>query len=138
MHWSDIPWNPAPRLLRQFAGLWILFFVGLAGYQAFWGGHPSLTLPLLVLALTVGPLGLVRPSTIRYLFVGWMLLAFPIGWTVSHLMLGFLFYGIFTPVALGFKLAGRDVLHRRPAPDRATYWTPKPAIVDMRSYFRQF
>ena len=36
-----------------------------------------------------------------------MIVAFPIGWAVSHIMLAALFYGLFTPVALVFRTIGR-------------------------------
>lgn len=137
MHWSDIPWHPSKRLLRQFAGLWLIFFAGLACHEAFWRDRPILALVFAVLAAIFGPLGLIRPKAIRWLFVGWMVLAFPIGWTVSHLLLAILFYGVFTPVALCFRLMGRDVLCRQSRPGQGTYWTPKASVTDLRGYFRQ-
>jgi hypothetical protein len=63
---------------------------------------------------------------------------FPIGWTGSRLLLACLYYGIFTPVGLIFKLIGRDALARRSRPGQLTYWESKPMSADMRSYLRQF
>jgi hypothetical protein len=137
MRWSDIPFTPSTRTLRQFAGLWIVFFAGFAAWQ--WFRHERL-IPALVflgLALTIGPLGLWKPGAIRPIFVGWMCLAFPIGWVVSHVTLACVFYGIFAPIGLLFRLIGRDALCLRRQPDRETYWTPKPAPGGVRSYFRQ-
>ncbi len=91
-----------------------------------------------MLALTFGPLGLFWPGALRPIFVGWMVLAFPIGWTVSLLVLALIFYGLFTPMALVFRLMGRDALDRLREPDRPSYWQPKPAPADLRRYFRQF
>ena len=52
----------------------------------------------------------------RLIYVGWMVLAFPIGWTVSQVMLALMFFGLFTPIGLVFRLIGRDPLQRtRPA-----------------------
>lgn len=137
MHWSDIPLNPPKRMLRQFAGLWLVFFAGLACHEAFLRDRLILAIGFAVLSATVGPLGLIWPKAIRWLFVGWMVLAFPIGWTISHLMLACLFYGLFTPIACCFKLIGRDVLCRQPRPGQESYWTPKAAATDVRGYFRQ-
>ena len=39
-----------------------------------------------------------------------MVLAFPIGWTVSQVILAVMFYGLFTPIGLVFRLIGRDPL----------------------------
>ena len=38
MQWSDIQFNPPRKVLRQFAGLWIAFFGGLALWQWLWCG----------------------------------------------------------------------------------------------------
>ena len=45
-------------------------------------------------------------------------------------------YGIFTPMALVFRLIGRDALARRRV-NAQTYWAPKAAPTDVKSYFRQ-
>ena len=34
MQWSDIPFHPDRKTLRQFAGLWLVFFGGMALWQA--------------------------------------------------------------------------------------------------------
>jgi hypothetical protein len=138
MQWSDIPFSPEPRTLRQFAGLWLAFFGGLAAWQGLMRGRPGLAAALAVLAVVVGGLGLARPALVRPIFVGWMVLAFPIGWTVSLLLLGLVYYGLFLPIGLAFRLAGRDALALRPRPGATTYWTPHAAPADVRRYFRQF
>jgi hypothetical protein len=138
MRWSDIPFSPEPRTLRQFAGLWLAFFGGLAAWQGLMRGRPGLAAALAVLAVVVGGLGLMRPALVRPIFVGWMVLAFPIGWTVSLLLLGLVYYGLFLPIGLAFRLAGRDALALRPRPGATTYWAPHAAPADVRRYFRQF
>jgi hypothetical protein len=125
-------------MLRQFAGLWLAFFGGLAAWQGLMRGRTGVALALAALAAVIGGIGLARPALIRPIFVGWMVLAFPIGWTVSLLMLGLVYYGLFLPIGLIFRLAGRDALRLRPRPGVATYWTPRPAPADVRRYFRQF
>lgn len=136
MQWSDIAFAPPARMLRQFAGLWILFFGGLACWQGIVSGNTTLAWVFAVLAVSIGPLGLWKPQAVRPIFVTWMVLAFPVGWVVSRLTLACLFYGLFTPISLLFKLTGRDVLARSPRPGQATYWAPKTMSSDLRSYFR--
>ena len=87
MQWSDIQFRPPAKTLRQFAGLWLVCFSGLAAWEGFVRGHANLAVALATLALTIGPLGLAWPRFIRPVFVAWMVLAFPIGWTVSQLIL---------------------------------------------------
>ncbi len=138
MTWSDLPLRPSDRALRQFAGLCLAVFGGMAAWQYFVRHNPVAAAILAGLALAVGPLGLARPRAVRPVFVAWMVVAFPIGWAVSTALLAALFYGVFTPLGLLFRLAGRDPLRLRPQPAAATYWTPKPAAADVRRYFQQF
>src|SRR5262249_5099501 len=54
MQWSDISFSPAPRTLRQFAGLWLLFFLGWACLM-WWGrGNGGVALLLAGIAVLVG------------------------------------------------------------------------------------
>jgi hypothetical protein len=138
MRFSDIDFTPPRRKLRQFAALWIVFFAALAAWQAW--GHERWTLAAVlgILAVTVGPVGLARPEWLRPIFVGWMVLVFPIGWLVSHVVLAVMFYGLFTPLGLLFRLTGRDALGLRCQKDSTTYWQAKPQATNLRRYFRQF
>ncbi|HEV3203705.1 MAG TPA: SxtJ family membrane protein [Gemmataceae bacterium] len=138
MRWTDISFQPASRTLRQFAGLWLLFFGGWAGWLGLVKGQETWGIALGAIALGIGIVGLVTPQKIRLVFVAWMVLAFPIGWTVTHILLALTFYGIFMPMGFVFKWMGRDLLQRRKRSHTETYWTPKPAAKDARAYFRQF
>jgi hypothetical protein len=138
MRWSDIQFDPPRKVLRQFAGLWLLFFGGLALWELLWRERPGSAGILALVAVVIGPLGLVRPQWIRVIYVGWMIAAFPIGWTVSQFILLIMFFGLFTPIGVTFRLLGRDALHRARRPRLETYWEPKPVPTDLRRYFKQF
>jgi hypothetical protein len=127
-----------PRMLRQFAGLWLAFFTALACWQWFGRDRVVLALACVALALVVGPLGLARPLAIRPLFSGLLWATRPIGWVVSHVNMAAVYYGLFTPMAFVFRLIGRDALTLRPQPRQESYWTVKPMSTDLRGYFRQF
>jgi uncharacterized membrane protein len=138
MQWSDISFAPPTRTLRQFAGLW-LCFLGLAAVIQGVIRHNLMLMAVFgTLAVTVGVAGLVKPSIIRPVFVGSMILAFPIGWTVNKIVLGCMFYGIFTPLAVLFRIIGRDTLSRRRRPTADTYWSAKGQPAQASSYFRPF
>jgi hypothetical protein len=137
MRWSDIPLKPPAATLRWFATFAALFLDGLAGWQFLAHDGRLLPLVLLVAAMVVALLGWLCPVVLRPVFVGWMVLVFPVGWLVSHLVLAFLFYGIFTPLGLFFRLVGRDILSRRFPSNQESYWVDKPAAEDVRRYFRQ-
>lgn len=138
MRWSDIPLQPTSKTLRQFAAAWLVFFLTIGTHQYLVRSQQRLGLIVGALAVVVGGLGLVKPAAVRWLFVGWMMLAFPIGWLVSQLLLVLMFYGVITPVAVFFRLRGRDLLSRKPTPSRPSFWIPKDTPQDARSYFRQY
>jgi hypothetical protein len=138
MKWTDIPLKPTPKMLRQFAAAALVFFLVIGARQYFVCGQHKIGVALGVLAVVIGVPGLIKPAAVRWLFVGWMVLAFPIGWLVSQIVLLLMYYLMFTPVAVLFRLRGRDPLCRRPAPGRSSYWTPKQTPQDVRSYFRQY
>ena len=136
MQWSDVTAPPPPKMLRQFAGLWLVVFVGLAAWRAWHGNTGAWTVGLGAAGLIVGLLGLVQPMAVRWVFTGWMIAAFPIGWTVSRIVLAAMFYLIFTPVGVVFRWMGRDPLHLRRG-DGRSYWSAKPAPSEPDTYFRQ-
>ncbi len=137
MRFSEINFHPDRRMLRQFAALCFVFIGGIGLYQGLVRERATLGLILGALAVVVGPLGLIWPAAIRPLFVAWTVAAFPIGWLVSHLVLGLIYFGVFTPVSLLFRLIGRDALTRRQPPPGSTFLVPKPMPTDPSSYLRQ-
>jgi len=136
MTWKEIPRNPSSRTLRQFAAAWLVF-IGILAAQQYRHHHQTAGIIFCALAIVGGIAGLIKPSALRWIFVGWMMLAFPIGWAVSQIMLLVMYYAILTPVALLFRVGGRDLLLRKPQRNRSTYWLPKQTPRDVRSYFRQ-
>src|SRR5687767_3364665 len=127
------PGSTSRRNLRQFAAACLVFLLAAGAHQWFARGNQKTGVILATVALMVGVLGLIKPAAIRWLYVAAMALTFPIGWVISRLMVLLMFYGIITPVALFFKLRGRDLLCRKASPDRASFWTPKSTPQDVRS-----
>jgi hypothetical protein len=138
MKWSDLPLHPTARVLRQFAAAWLVFFLCAGAHQWLGRARPQAGLVLAVLALLVGVLGLVRPTAVRWLFLAATVAAFPIGWVLSQVMLVLMFYGVITPVALIFRVIGRDALHRRCPPAEVSLWVSKPSPSDVSRYFKQY
>lgn len=136
MRFSDIDRTPSRRTLRQFAALWIVFFGGMAAWKAA-AGSTKLGYTLAALALTVGGIGLASPRTVRSIYIGWMILAFPVGWLISRVVLCAVYFVVFLPIGVWFRLIGRDPLAlKRPAGE--TYWTEKPSAEDASRYFLQY
>lgn len=135
MNWSDVPTRPSHRLLRQFGALLTLAAAALAA----WRFDSSMDWrPMAILAAAAALVTAVRPTALRWPFVAWMVLAFPIGWLVGRVLLVIVFYGLFVPIGLTMRALGRDPLQRR-AMSRATYWEARqPRPRDPSGYFRQY
>jgi hypothetical protein len=150
MTFGDINLHPDEKELRTFALLWLVGF-GVLGLVVAWraeafgaavpiGWHAPWRAPLALWALAgVGcVVGLAAPAALRPVYVTWMVAAFPIGWTISFVLLAFVYYVLFTAVGLVFRLIGRDVLGRSFDRKATSYWVRRPAPSDIERYFRQF
>lgn len=74
----------------------------------------------------------------RSLYRAWMLAVLPIGWTLSHLLLGVVFFGVITPIGLAMRALGRDPMQRERQHEAESYWLPRAAAGSPRQYLRQF
>jgi hypothetical protein len=138
MQWSDIPRHPTIRTLRQFGALCLLCFGGLAYRGTTSEQSVTLVTAFAFVALAGGLLAAFRPQLLRPVFVSWMMLAFPIGWSVSRVFLAVLYYGVLTPLAVAFRWLGRDTLGLRRDTDQESYWQVKPVVNDLSAYLRQY
>ena len=134
---DDTPASASDRTVRQFAALCGLA-LGAAAVRAVWfRGASGRGEVLAALAILITLVGLASPRTLRPWFVAALKLTMPVGAVVSLALLGVMYYGIFTPLAWLFRLAGRDALQRRRQPGARSYWVAKETAADVRSYFRQ-
>ena len=131
--------NPSRRELNLFGFIWMGFFLVVAG--GLWLKlHASLvTVALAALAVAVPVFGWAVPAFMRVVYVGLSYVAWPIGFVVSHVLLGAVYYLLVTPIGLIMRAAGYDPMHRRFDPEAPSYWIERDGGErDPRSYFRQF
>jgi hypothetical protein len=130
--------NPSPETLRQFALIVLPTFVALFGALLWWR---SGSLSNAAIAWGIGALtalaAIVSREVARQLFVGLQVITYPIGLVVSTVVLAFLFYAVFTPLALVMRLAGRDALRLRKR-DAASHWVAYEQKDDPADAFRQY
>lgn len=144
MKMVEMNWKPSDTQLRQFA--WIsLVGLPLIGWLLMGRPWPSVWSPgqtrvlgsLLLAGVAMSGISMVWPQAIKPVFVAMSLIALPIGMVVSELIFVFLYFGLFTPVALWFRVIGRDALQRKLDRNAATYWQPKAQPANVNRYFRQ-
>jgi hypothetical protein len=81
---------------------------------------------------------LVHPRANRPIYVGLSVLTYPIGFVLSYLIMGTLFFGIIAPVGILFKVIGRDPMGRRYEAETESYWSDARPARRKERYFRQF
>jgi hypothetical protein len=135
----EVNWNPSRRELRQFAGIWLPAFLLVVGAVLFFRlDWRTAGVSLWSAAAVICAAGWVMPQAFRPVYVAWMAAALPIGWTISHLMMGFVYFVVMTPIGISMRLAGRDPMSRAFDTAVTSYWTPRSAAVSKVRYLRQF
>jgi hypothetical protein len=80
----------------------------------------------------------ISTDIIKPIYVVFVVVTFPIGWVISHLLMGIFYFGIITPVALFFKIIKRDPLCRKADKDAGSYWIKCKNNRSTKDYFNQF
>ena len=67
----------------------------------------------------------------------WMRFGLLLGMIVSPIVLGIIFFGIFTPIATLMRLSGRDEL-RLKFSQKASHWITRSELIQSESFKQQF
>ncbi len=122
---------------RSFGFTFAVVFL-LAGGWLWWKAS-RFGLPLLGVSAGFALIALTVPRILRPLNVVWMYFGALLNLIVSPIIMGVIYFGVFTPVALFFKLTKRDALHRAFDSKRPSYWVDRtPPGPDGASLPRQF
>jgi hypothetical protein len=133
---NDAIRDPGRRVVRQFAALCLLAFVGAAFWQWLGRERGELAVALAVAGVACGLAGWLMPRLFRWVYTGAMIVVFPIGFLVSQIVLLLVFYGVFLPVGLMLRARGWDPLRRHAR--KSSGWETRQNAGDRRRYFRQY
>lgn len=101
-------------------------------------GRPVYPVPLGI-ALAFLAVALIVPRWLAPLNRLWMKFGELLHRIVSPVILGIMFFGVITPVALLLRLAGKDLLRTKFDRDATSYWIPRePPGPEKSSLKRQF
>jgi hypothetical protein len=135
----EINWHPKNKELRNFAIIaliaslviacllyvlkgvgiqWVIIIIA-AGFGIFISSYVSLKLT-------------------KIIYLGLILVTFPIGWAISMISLTVFYFLMLTPLGLLFRLLGRDPLCRKFDPDAKSYWIDRRETDDLDRYFHQY
>ena len=140
----DVNLNPAEKQLRQFG--WIAM-LALPFLGWLFSGKPTPTTWTAIHNYRIGGMALIgtmaglsawlRPSLLKWIFIALSVLTFPIGFVLGEVILLAVYSVAFLPIALAFRLIGRDALDRRTRRDAESYWQTKAQPKGPSSYYRQ-
>jgi len=135
----EVQWHPTSKQLRVFGvGGLLASIIAALVLHFVWGAALLYTVVVLVAGATICLCSLTSPAATRILYLGLTLVAMPIGFVVSIVLLAAFYFLLLTPVALVFRLIGRDALCRRFDAATESYWVPHKPSEDMERYFHQF
>lgn len=139
MFLAEINWHPSRKELRTFgiialiaATLVVLLLCKFKGVGIRWGAI------IISLGAAILLSSFISLRFTRAIYLGFILATRPIGLLISFLLLATFFFGILTPLALIFRLIGRDTLHRKFEPDTKSYWITHRKPDNLDQYYNQF
>ena len=134
----DLNLNPSKKELRTF-GLCALAFLALAGWIVFRrSGSVPVGASVAGVGLLLAGLGLTVPQALRPVWVVLMVVNYPIGWVITHVVMAIIFYLVVTPVGVIMRLTGRDPMERAFDRSAKSYWKPRRTDSGSARYFRQY
>ncbi len=89
-------------------------------------------------ALVSALFSLVYPRANLGIYLAATIVTYPIGFVMSYVIMGVLFYLIIAPIGLLLRLFGTDPMERHILADVESYWLDAPPPRPRASYFKQF
>ncbi len=126
----------ADKDLRSF-GRVLGIFCAIVGGLSLWkqGAHWPVWLGAAALLLGLGTLW---PRALRPFQKVWMTLALLMGWVMTRVLLGLVFFLVLTPIGLLTRLCGKDFMHRRFDLAGSSYWIARPKRSDKSRHETQY
>ena len=82
--------------------------------------HPQAWVAIISACLML--VAIVAPVLLKYFYIFWMKLAYFLSWINTRLLLGIIFYLVFSPVGLLMRLFKIDPLERNLKYSKESYW----------------
>jgi hypothetical protein len=121
---TGIPARLSPAEGRKFGllvgGAFLLF-----GGISYWRGHDTAPLVLWALGGALVLAGLLIPGHLGPVYRGWMGFALLLSKVTTPIMMGLIYFVIFTPMGLVRRLMGRNTLVR---PQGSSFWITRESV----------
>ena len=130
----EINWHPNTRQLRQFG---VICLVAVPAAAWLWGCSLQIVAFIALAGLVLVGTAMIVPNTLKPIYVAFSMVAMPLGMVIGELAMLFIYFGVFLPIGLVFRIIGRDVLDMRQTKKSGTYWQPKKRPTSIGKYYRQ-
>jgi len=125
-------------MLKKFGITMGAAFLVMATLIALRHSYVKLFIPALISAVFF-IIAFAMPILLKPVYAIWMKLAFVLAWLNTRLLLMAVFYFIFTPIGMGMRLFGFDILDKKIDKNRQSYWQKKEKTeINLFDYERQF
>ena len=121
---------------RKFGFFFTFVFVMLAAYF-YYSANVSWAYVFSVAAMIFLLLTLIKSDALLPLNKLWMRFGLLLGMMVSPIVIGIIFFGLFTPIAILMRLSGRDELRLKFA-QKASHWISRGELIKSESFKHQF
>lgn len=102
-----------------------------------WTEPGALAWPWLIAATTLLSIALLRPLLLSPAYRAWMKFGHGLSIVNTYVLLAIVFFVLITPLALFFRLIGRDALNRKFTQSRS-YWVKQDKAWPAESFKNQF
>ncbi|MDB4078586.1 SxtJ family membrane protein [Amylibacter sp.] len=121
---------------RKF-GFFFTFVFALAATYFYYSANVTWTYVFIAATLAFLIVTLVKSDALLPLNKLWMRFGLLLGMIVSPIVLGIIFFGLFTPIAMLMRLSGRDELRLKYA-QKVTHWISRSEPIKSESFKYQF
>lgn len=124
--------EPSKKDLRIFEFIWAMIFFGIAVYPIL--GSFNINTISFDYFLQVARIwsmyvsgffllvAIVYPRLLKYFYIVWVKFGEFIGGIFSKVILFILFYGLFSPIGIFFRIIRKDLLHQKLDAKASSYW----------------
>ncbi len=111
------------KAIRDFGLLFGCMILFIAGYLIYKGRGVDLI--IISLGFSFIGSGFILPAIIKPVYLIWMNFAVILGWFMTRLILGLVFYFIVTPIGVSARLFGKEFLELKKSLENNSYWNYK-------------
>jgi ABC-type uncharacterized transport system permease subunit len=130
--------NPTARELTIF-GLMLAGFALLLAMIVWWRFQAPVAAQWIAgIGIGIAVVFFAIPPLRKPIYLGWVYLTFPIGWTITHIVMAITYYLVVTPIGLIMRAVGRDPMQRKLDRAATSYWIAHQPADSVERYLRQF